>query len=109
MTPPRKRDRRFPISLPIVKEVRLSLWAHTNGVSKTRMAEAIVIDRVSAKCNWDEVCRDIKAEAAILGTTPEEVIKSVLKKDGFEPDINVDDADWSALLDTEDFEIEESE
>lgn len=56
----RKRDRRFPVNLPIVKEIRLSLWGHTRGVSKTRMAEAILIDKVSNADNWNEVCRDLR-------------------------------------------------
>lgn len=106
---PKKRDRRFPVALPIVKEVRLALWAHTRGVSKTRMAEAILIDRVSNACNWDEVCRDIRQEAAILGVEPEEVIRSVLKEDGFDADIDVDGADWTKLLDGQDVEVTEDE
>lgn len=94
----RNRDRRFPINLPIVKEIRLSLWGHTRGVSKTRMAEAILIDRVSNADNWSEVCKDLRQEAAIRKIPVEELIKEILKSDGYEDAIDVDDIDWSCLM-----------
>lgn len=97
----RKRDRRFPVNLPIIKEIRLSLWGHTRGVSKTRMAEAILIDRVSNADNWDEVCKDLKQEAAIRKMTPEELIKEILKADGYEESIDVDRIHWTSLLNNE--------
>ena len=97
----RKRDRRFPVNLPIVKEIRLSLWAHTRGVSKTRMAEAILIDKVSNADNWNEVCRDLWQEAAIRKIPVEELIKEILQSDGYEESIELDGVDWSCLLDSE--------
>lgn len=93
-----KRARRFPISLPLLKEIRLSLWAYTRGVSKTRMAEAIVIDRVSANCNWDEVCRDLKQEAAIKGLSPSALIAEILADD-YKDAVDVGQVKWDCLLD----------
>lgn len=95
----RKRDRRFPINLPIVKEIRLSLWGHTRGVSKTRMAEAILIEKVSNADNWNEVCRDLRQEAAVRKISVEELIKEVLQSDGYEESIELDGVDWNCLLD----------
>lgn len=92
-----------------MKEVRLSLWAHTRGKSKTRMAEDILIDRVSKSENWDEVCRDLRVEAAIRKIPVEELIKEVLRGDGFEGDVELDDVDWNCLLDDEEMELDESE
>ncbi|WNZ22728.1 hypothetical protein HJG54_07565 [Leptolyngbya sp. NK1-12] len=109
MPPRSKRDRRFPVGLPIVKEVRLSLWAHTRGKSKTRMAEDILIDRVSKSDNWDEVCRDLRVEAAIRKISVEDLIKEVLRADGFDGDVDVDDVDWACLLDDEAEEDETGE
>lgn len=109
----RKRDRRFPVNLPIVKEIRLSLWGHTRGVSKTRMAEAILIEKVSNADNWNEVCRDLRTEAAIRKISVEELIKEVLQSDGYEESIELDGVDWNCLLDSEEVliasEAEESE
>lgn len=106
----RKRDRRFPVNLPIVKEIRLSLWGHTRGVSKTRMAEAILIDRVSNADNWIEVCRDLRTEAAIRKIPVEELIQEILQSDGYEESIELDGVDWSCLLDDEEpLIVEESE
>lgn len=101
----RKRDRRFPVNLPIVKEIRLSLWGHTRGVSKTRMAEAILIDRVSSADNWNEVCKDLRQEAAILKIPVEELVKQVLKADGYDESIDVDGVDWSCLMDNGEIEL----
>ncbi|BAZ16050.1 hypothetical protein NIES4071_79250 [Calothrix sp. NIES-4071] len=104
----RKRDRRFPINLPIVKEIRLSLWGHTKGVSKTRMAEAILIEKVSSEDNWNEVCRDLRQEAAVRKIPVEELIKEVLQSDGYEESIELDGVDWTCLLNNEDPLIPES-
>ncbi|MDF5728916.1 MAG: hypothetical protein PUP92_13040 [Rhizonema sp. PD38] len=104
----KKRDRRFPVSLPIVKEIRLSLWGYTSGVSKTRMAEAILIDRVSNADNWALVCRDLLQEAAIRKIPVEELIKSVLKADGYEDSIDLEGVNWSCLLDGKDPQLEET-
>ncbi|WP_237996541.1 hypothetical protein [Nostoc sp. UHCC 0870] len=105
----RKRDRRFPVNLPIVKEIRLSLWGHTRGVSKTRMAEAILIDRVSNADNFSEVCRDLRQEAAILKIPVEELIKQILKADGYDESIDVDGIDWSCLMEDGEIEFPEGE
>lgn len=105
---PKSRDRRFPISLPLVKEIRLSLWAHTRGVSKTRMAEAILIDRVSAGCNWDEVCRDLKQEAAIRQLPVDNLIKEILMGDKFDEYVEMEGVDWGCLLDGKEPEISET-
>ena len=90
--------------MPIVKEIRLSLWAHTRGVSKTRMAEAILIDRVSSACNWDEVCRDIRQEAAIRKVTPSQLIAEILAPD-YSDSVDVENVDWNCLLDGNEPEI----
>jgi hypothetical protein len=105
----RKRDRRFPVNLPIVKEIRLSLWAHTRGVSKTRMAEAILIERVSSADNWKEVCKDLLQEAAIRKIPVEELIQEILKADGYEDSIEIEGVDWSYLFDHQEPEIEISQ
>ena len=103
----RKRDRRFPVGLPIVKEVRLSLWAYTRGKSKTRMAEDVLIDRVSKADNWDEVCRDLRVEAAIRKIPVENLIKEVLQSDGFDGDIDLEQGNWNCLLE-DDSEVDEN-
>ncbi|RCJ38688.1 hypothetical protein A6770_39485 [Nostoc minutum NIES-26] len=101
----RKRDRRFPVNLPIVKEIRLSLWGYTRGVSKTRMAEAILIDRVSSADNWNEVKKDLQQEAAILKIPVEELVKQVLKADGYDESIDVEGVDWSCLMDNGEIDL----
>ena len=105
----KKRDRRFPVALPIAKEIRLSLWAFTRGVSKTRMAEAILIDRVSNAANWSEVCKDLKIEAEVRQIPVEDLIKEVLRGDGFEGDVSIDKVNWGVLLDNEEPDLEDSE
>lgn len=105
----KKRDRRFPVSLPIAKEIRLSLWGHTRGVSKTRMAEAILIDKVSNADNWDEVCRDLQQEATIRKISVEELIKEVLKADGYDESIDLEGVNWSCLLDGKEPQLEETQ
>lgn len=105
----RKRDRRFPINLPIIKEIRLSLWGYTRGVSKTRMAEAILIDRVSNSDNWNEVCKDLRQEAAILKIPVEELIKQILKADKYDESIDVDDIDWTYMIENGEIELPEPE
>lgn len=72
------------------------------------MAEAILIDRVSNSANWDEVCKDLRQEAAIRKISVEELIKEILKADGYQDSIDVDDIDWSCLLENTDPDIEES-
>lgn len=105
----KKRDRRFSIGLPIVAEIRLSLWAHTRSVSKTRMAEAILVDRVSNTGNWSEVCKDLRQEAAIHKLEVEELIKDILKSDGYSEVIDVDGIDWRSLVNKEESRsVEES-
>jgi hypothetical protein len=63
------------------------------------MAEAILIDRVSDADNWDEVCKDLRQEAAILKIPVEELIQQILKADGYDESIDVDGVDWSCLMD----------
>lgn len=103
----RKRDRRFPVNLPIIKEMRLSLWGHTRGVSKTRMAEAILIERLSDGDSWNDVCQDLRTEAAIRNVPVEELIKEILASDGYDESIDMEEVDWSCLLDKQsEFDIE---
>lgn len=89
------------------------MWGHTRGVSKTRMAEAILIEKVSNADNWNEVCRDLRQEAAVRKISVEELIKEVLQSDGYEESIELDSVDWSCLLDDQEAlivdEPEESE
>ncbi|MEH2151711.1 hypothetical protein [Nostoc sp.] len=93
-----KRDRRFSVNLPLVKEIRLILWGHTRGVSKTRMAEAILIDRVSSDGNWREVCQDLKQEAAINHSTVSELIADILKNNGLKDVLDIETVDWETFL-----------
>ncbi|WGV29205.1 hypothetical protein [Halotia branconii] len=93
-----KRDRRFSVNLPLVKEIRLILWGHTRGVSKTRMAEAILIDRVSNDGNWEEVCQDLRQEAAINQRTVKELITDILTNNGLDDVFEVDAVDWDNFL-----------
>ncbi len=93
-----KRDRRFSVNLPLVKEIRLILWGHTRGVSKTRMAEAILIDRVSNDGNWEEVCQDLRQEAAINQRTVKELITDILTNNGLNDVFEVDGVDWDNFL-----------
>lgn len=66
-----------------------------------------MIDRVSARCNWDEVCRDLKQEAALHNLTASALIAEILATENL--DIALDTVDWSALISGEDPDIEESE
>ena len=93
-----KRDRRFSVNLPLVKEIRLILWGHTRGVSKTRMAEAILIDRVSSDGNWREVCQDLKQEAAINHSTVSELVADILKNNGLKDVFDIETVDWETFL-----------
>ncbi|MCC5633805.1 hypothetical protein LC613_41030 [Nostoc sphaeroides CHAB 2801] len=93
-----KRDRRFSVNLPLVKEIRLILWGHTRGVSKTRMAEAILIDRVSSDGNWREVCQDLKQEAAINNSTVSELVADILKNNGLKDVFDIETVDWETFL-----------
>ena len=93
-----KRDRRFSVNLPLAKEIRLILWGHTRGVSKTRMAEAILIDRVSSDGNWREVCQDLKQEAAINHSTVSELVADILKNNGLKDVFDIETVDWETSL-----------
>jgi hypothetical protein len=73
------------------------------------MAEAILIDRVSNADNWSEVCKDLQQEAAIRKVPVEELIKEILKADGYEESIDVEGVDWLCLLDNKEPEIEQEE
>ncbi|WP_315786968.1 hypothetical protein [Fischerella sp. JS2] len=73
------------------------------------MAEAILIDRVSSADNWNEVCKDLIQEAAIRKIPVEELIKEILKANGYEDSIEIEGVDWSSLLDNKEPEIDTSE
>ncbi len=71
------------------------------------MAEAILIDRVSNADNWDEVCKDLRQEAAIRKIPVEELIKEILKADGYQESVDVDNVDWSCLVENTEPDLEE--
>jgi len=73
------------------------------------MAEAILIDRVSNADNWNEVCRDLQQEAAIRKIPVEELIKEVLKADGYEESIDLEGVNWNCLLDGKEPLLEETQ
>lgn len=99
--PEDKRQRRFSVSMPLIKEIRLALWAHTRGVSKTRMAEAILVDRVSSEGNWNEVCQDLRQEAAINQLELNDLIKEILKSNGYGDVVELDNINWTEFLSNE--------
>lgn len=94
----KSRDRRFSLNIPLVKEIRLILWGHTRGVSKTRMAEAIIIDRVSSDGNWREVCQDLRQEADINHIPVTQLIADILKDNGLKDVFDVENVDWEKFL-----------
>jgi len=71
------------------------------------MAEAILIDRVSNADNWNEVCKDLRQEAAIRKIPIEELIKEILTTDGYEESIDVGGIDWTCLMNNEEPDIPE--
>jgi hypothetical protein len=71
------------------------------------MAEAILIDSVSNADNWNEVCKDLRQEAAIRKISIEELIKEILTTDGYEESIDVDGIDWTCLTNNEEPDIAE--
>lgn len=96
MVKPSKK--RFPISLPLVTEIRLDLWSHVKDTTKTTLAENIIKDRTNNEDNWKGVIKDLMAEAAILNISPEELVKQVLRERGYADSIDIDNVDWSSLL-----------
>lgn len=72
------------------------------------MAEAIIIDRVSNSDNWDEVCRDLRQEAAIKNVPPDQLIREILKDD-YGDVFDMDEVDWGCLLDGGEPEIHPKE
>lgn len=97
----RKRDRRFSVNLPLLKEVRLSLFGHAYNESKTGMAERIIIEKVSGTCDWGEIQKELRQEAALLGIPVEQLIREVLEADGYGTIIDLDGVDLTVLLDDE--------
>lgn len=90
-----KARRRISIEIPLVKEIRLFLWGKARGLTKTEMAERIVIDRVSVSDNWDEAIKDLRQEAAIAEMTLSAYVVELLKE---EFDLPVDRIDWSPII-----------
>lgn len=89
------KRRRISIEIPLVKEIRLFLWAQARGLTKTEMAERIVIDRVSNPDNWDEAVKDLKQEAAIAQMPLSQYVATLLKS---EFELPTEDIDWTPLL-----------
>lgn len=95
-----KDDRkRIAIDIPLVKQIRLFLWAASRGTSKTDMAGRIVIDRVSNADNWNEVIRDLRQEAAIAQMPMTSYIANLLR--GEFKELDVDNIDWSPLIESD--------
>ena len=103
----KQQRRRIAIELPLVKEIRLYLWAKARGLSKTEMVERIVIDRVSNADNWAEVIRDLRQDAAIQRKDLKEYVADLLR-DEFDF-LAVDEIDWSPLLEVEEQFDEQAE
>lgn len=91
--------KRIAIDIPLVKQIRLYLWAASRGTTKTDMAGRIVIDRVSNVDNWNEVIRDLRQEAAIAQMPITEYVASLLR--GEFKDLDVDNIDWTPLLESD--------
>lgn len=92
------RNRRFSVSVPLLPEVRLALFALARGQSKTRMAEQIVIEKVMGSLNWQTIQKELRQEAALRRITVEELVKERLKQDGFDQILELDEIDWGEIL-----------
>lgn len=90
-----KRNHRFQISLPIVKDLWLALLAHFKGVRKSQLAEQIIIDEVSSASGWESVLSDLSQEARLRGVSVDQLMAEVVSRE--KPDINIDSIDWTAL------------
>lgn len=90
--------KRIQADIPMVKKIRLYLWGVARGLTKTEMAERILIDRVSNVDNWQEVVRDLKIEAAIAQIPLQEYVCQLLSKDNEFSTLPLEDIDWLPLL-----------
>ena len=93
--------KRIQADIPMVKKIRLYLWGAARGLTKTEMAERILIDRVSNVDNWQEVVRDLKIEAAIARMPLQEFVCQLLSKDNEFSALPLQDIDWLPLLQSE--------
>ena len=93
--------KRIQADIPMVKKIRLYLWGVARGLTKTEMAERILIDRVSNVDNWQEVIKDLKIEAAIAQMPLQEFVCQLLSKDNEFSTLPLQDIDWLPLLQSE--------
>lgn len=104
-------NRRFPIGLSFMLDIRLSLFAYIHRQTRTNLAERYVVDRLVNDGGWDEVQALLKQEAALKGLAVEDLLKAILEKDPWIVDQLDEDADLSVLLDDlpENIDSEEEE
>jgi hypothetical protein len=95
------RNRRFSMSVPLLPEVRLALFGLARGQSKTGMAEQIVIEKVMGALNWQTILGELRQEAALRRVSVEDLVKERLRQDGFDSVLDLDEIDWSEILDDE--------
>jgi hypothetical protein len=98
--------RRYPIGLPLILDIRLSLFSKALGRTRTTLSEEFLTERLTEGCKWREIKRLLRHEAEIRGVPLDEVIREALEDDGFTEQFDLENLDLEFLLedDTEDSE-----
>lgn len=105
----RSSNRRFPIGLPLVLDIRLSFYSRALGRTRTNLSEEFVADRLTEDCDWKEIQKLLRQEAELRGVDVADLLRETLREDGFGEQINLDKVDLSILLDDPDDLLESDE
>lgn len=95
----RSSNRRYPIGLPLILDIRLSLFSRALGRTRTNLSEEFVADRLTENCDWKEIQKLLRQEAELRGIDLDELLRQTLEGDGFREQIDLENADLSILLD----------
>lgn len=95
----KNRSKRIPVSLPLLKRIRLALAAEISGITRTAMAEAIVNKALSNPQDWKEIQKEVIQTALVQGVSIENFVREVLKANGFEDEIDLEALDPRILFD----------
>lgn len=98
----RSSNRRYPIGLPLVLDVRLSLFSKALGRTRTNLSEEFVADRLTGNNDWKEIQKILRQEAELRGMDINELLRETLEEDGFGEQIDLENIDLSILLDDQD-------
>lgn len=95
----RSSNRRYPIGLPLILDIRLSLFSRALGRTRTNLSEEFVADRLTENCDWREIQKLLRQEAELRGIDLNDLLRETLATDGFTDQIDLENADLSILLD----------